>query len=154
MCLWQAHLSLEPKKFLGFTRYWYGMGYKCINVDLKGFKDRKYKLNRWIRARFSDRIYTDDSNGRYNVYYPGFHVFLDRKSAIDYVIYNEENYIIVPVYFRNIIGFGTNGTGTGYKNFRFDDCVIAQKIYIDKRDFYNPENVLSCIKANQEQANT
>lgn len=156
MCLNTCVLSLEPQKFLGITRYWYGTGYKAIHISRYGFACRKYRLNRWQSARFSSLFEYEITTrtARHVTYHPGFHVFLDRESAIEYDTgYEDSSVVIVPVYFRNVIAFGTNFTGS-HSHRRYDDCVIAQKIYIAKKDFYNPQNLLSCIKTNLEPTST
>lgn len=115
MCL--HNISLNTKKTKnGFV----GIGYKAL-FD-------KPKLNVWKKAKRTGGC--NELSDTSQEYYPGFHIFLDIKDAINYDdVYN----YIVEVSFKEIICFGTNivyNSSSGDDYFR--NCVVANWMKINK----------------------
>ncbi len=132
MCMQKVDAALNYDKNLGA---FVGYGYKAIIDDVTDSKGNlKPSAKRWKEATFTGHATPRDYLGKercdedYTKYSPGFHIFLNQKSAEDYRI-KQSGTLIVKVAYREIVAIGTNETDR-YPNRRFDACVCARYMKI------------------------
>lgn len=113
MCMSTVDFTLQRDK----NGEYYGIGYKSIEINEKD-NPIGFRIGRWKK----------DTNygvaGYPNSYELGFHVFLDKQSAISY------GDIAFEVHFKDVVAFGTNSTGYNKPD---GNCIIARRIKVVKR---------------------
>lgn len=121
----------------------YGIGYKAYKTKIingkrelygpltKHYQNQKISKNKWLLSSKIGSIYSDDDKS----YNPGFHIFLNQQDAENYYSY-KNNVVIVRVKFKDVVGFGTNGTSAGILSTA-GPCIIARKMLVEKvvKDF-------------------
>lgn len=157
VCLSICDLALTYSKK---DRCFIGTGYKA--VDFSFIKTAR----NWIRCtgnRYSGKFISGSSimADNYKSYYPGFHIFLDLKSAVNYHNlsnlkyhstytkgYNQDR--IIKVEYKNVIAYGKNHTNSGENRRRESGpCVVSE--YIRYLETVPLKDIKPLIEINQRK---
>jgi hypothetical protein len=115
------NLSIPGKIYTGYKIFEKDEDKKYIRTP---FEQVRLQLNKWIKDRETQQLLSYDPYNEVNKferYYTGFHIFLSKKDAKQYLY--TPRHSIKKVKFRNVVALGLQGELL---------TVVAKEIYVEK----------------------